>query len=61
MFKCMFSSLEKGVRGMLANLEELNKNVSAYSKYMIDKQRHDNIVQNLMQKRVGFNLFDISF
>uniref|UniRef100_A0A1I7WFY2 t-SNARE coiled-coil homology domain-containing protein n=1 Tax=Heterorhabditis bacteriophora TaxID=37862 RepID=A0A1I7WFY2_HETBA len=46
-----FRSLEKSVRGMMANIDELNKSISAYGKYVSDKQRHDNTIFNLTQKR----------
>lgn len=44
-------SLEKCVRGMMANVDELNKSIACISKYMSDKQRHDNTVFNMTQKR----------
>ena len=37
---------------MMANVDELNKAIAAYAKYVSDKQRHDNTVFNLTQKRV---------
>lgn len=44
-------SLEKSVRGMMANIDELNKSISAYSKYTQEKQRHDANIFSLTQKR----------
>ncbi|KIH64649.1 Mov34/MPN/PAD-1 family protein [Ancylostoma duodenale] len=48
-------SLEKSVRAMMANIDELNKSISAYGKYVNDKQRHDNMIYNLTQKRQAEN------
>ncbi|VDM53525.1 unnamed protein product [Angiostrongylus costaricensis] len=48
-------SLEKSVRSMMANIDELNKSISAYGKYVNDRQRHDNIIYNLTQKRQAEN------
>ncbi|CAI4222502.1 unnamed protein product [Auanema sp. JU1783] len=44
-------SLEKSVRGMMANIDELNKSISSYAKYVNEKQRHDLNVFNTTQKR----------
>lgn len=44
-------SLEKSVRAMMANVDELNKSIQSLTKYTIDKQRHDNMVFSLTQKR----------
>ncbi|KAK6017284.1 hypothetical protein OSTOST_17196, partial [Ostertagia ostertagi] len=38
-------------RAMMANIDELNKSISAYGKYVNDKQKHDNMIYNLTQKR----------
>ncbi|KAK6018636.1 eukaryotic translation initiation factor 3 subunit H family protein [Ostertagia ostertagi] len=48
-------SLEKSVRAMMANIDELNKSISAYGKYVNDKQKHDNMIYNLTQKRQAEN------
>lgn len=54
-------SLEKSVRAMMANVDELNKSIQSMTKYTMDKQRHDNMVFSLTQKRVSntiiFQLF----
>ncbi|CAJ0944140.1 unnamed protein product, partial [Mesorhabditis belari] len=44
-------SLEKCVRGMMTNIDELNKSISAYTKFVAEKQRHDANVYNMTQKR----------
>lgn len=46
---------------MMANIDELNKSISAYGKYVNDKQKHDNMIYNLTQKRVCAKLFCCSF
>ncbi|CAI5438580.1 unnamed protein product [Caenorhabditis angaria] len=45
-------SLEKSVRAMMTNVDELNKSIQSLAKYMNDKQRHDNMVFNITQKRI---------
>lgn len=52
-------SLEKSVRAMMANVDELNKSIQSLTKYTIDKQRHDNMVFSLTQKRVRISNFEI--
>ncbi|CAJ0958083.1 unnamed protein product, partial [Mesorhabditis belari] len=49
--KVCCKSLEKCVRGMMPNIDELNKSISAYTKYVAEKQRHDANVYNMTQKR----------
>ncbi|MFH4982812.1 hypothetical protein AB6A40_009521 [Gnathostoma spinigerum] len=44
-------SLEKCMRAMMMNIDDLNKSIVTYSKYIIDKQRHDLNVFNATQKR----------
>lgn len=44
-------SLEKCLRSLMSNVDDLNKTVMAYTKYVADKQRHDLTVYNAMQKR----------
>ncbi|CAD6186385.1 unnamed protein product [Caenorhabditis auriculariae] len=47
-------SLEKSVRQLMGNVDELNKSISAFTKYTGDKQRHENVVFNLTQKEGKF-------
>jgi len=44
-------SLEKCLRSTMNQVDELNRSISSYNKYLADKQRHDSLVQNLTQKR----------
>ena len=46
-------SLEKCIRSLLGNVDELNKSVQAYSKYVNEKQRYDALLNSLIQKRVS--------
>lgn len=48
-----YRSLEKCIRSLMGNVDDLNRTVMAYTKYIADKQRHDLTVYNAMQKRVG--------
>lgn len=49
--------LEKTLRSLLLDVEELNKSISAYNKYTVEKQRYDAILNNLIQVRVLFCFF----
>lgn len=42
---------------MMANIDELNKSIGSYSKYVGEKQRHDNNIFNMNQKRVRIFTF----
>ncbi|GMT31058.1 hypothetical protein PFISCL1PPCAC_22355, partial [Pristionchus fissidentatus] len=44
-------SLEKCIRSMMINIDEMNKSIQAFSKYQLDKQKHDANVNAQMQKR----------
>ncbi|CAD5211717.1 unnamed protein product [Bursaphelenchus xylophilus] len=44
-------SLEKTLRAMVCNVEELNKSIGAYNKYTLEKQRYDAVLNSLIQKR----------
>ncbi|CAD5207071.1 unnamed protein product [Bursaphelenchus okinawaensis] len=44
-------SLEKTLRAMVSNVEELNKSITAYNKYTLEKQRYDAVLNSLIQKR----------
>ncbi|CAB3407482.1 unnamed protein product [Caenorhabditis bovis] len=48
-------SLEKSVRAMMTNVDELNKSIQSLTKYTMDKQRHENIVFSMTQKRQAEN------
>lgn len=50
-------SLEKCVKSLMNDVDELNKSVSAYNKYVIEKQRYDSHYNSLLQKRVSVLLF----
>lgn len=50
-------SLEKCLRSLMGDVDDLNRTVMAYTKYMADKQRYDLTVYNAMQKRVTGVLF----
>lgn len=47
-----YRSLEKCLRMLMLNIDDLNKTIIAYNKYVADKQRHDVTVYNAIQKRV---------
>ncbi|CAJ0574378.1 unnamed protein product, partial [Mesorhabditis spiculigera] len=44
-------SLEKCVRTMMSNIDEMNKSIGAFTKYTSEKQRHDANIFNMTQKR----------
>uniref|UniRef100_A0A915AAJ8 Eukaryotic translation initiation factor 3 subunit H n=1 Tax=Parascaris univalens TaxID=6257 RepID=A0A915AAJ8_PARUN len=48
-------SLEKCLRMLMLNIDDLNKTIMAYNKYVADKQRHDVTVYNAIQKRQAEN------
>ncbi|VDK47359.1 unnamed protein product [Anisakis simplex] len=48
-------SLEKCLRTLMVNIDDLNKTIMAYNKYVADKQRHDMNVYNATQKRQAEN------
>uniref|UniRef100_A0A7E4ZZW6 Eukaryotic translation initiation factor 3 subunit H n=1 Tax=Panagrellus redivivus TaxID=6233 RepID=A0A7E4ZZW6_PANRE len=48
-------SMEKCIRSLLGNVDELNKSVGAYNKYVSEKQRYDAICNSLVQKRQAEN------
>uniref|UniRef100_A0A9J2PAG2 Eukaryotic translation initiation factor 3 subunit H n=1 Tax=Ascaris lumbricoides TaxID=6252 RepID=A0A9J2PAG2_ASCLU len=48
-------SLEKCLRMLMLNIDDLNKTIIAYNKYVADKQRHDVTVYNAIQKRQAEN------
>jgi translation initiation factor 3 subunit H len=48
-------SLEKCLRSLLGNVDELNKSIQAYSKYVNEKQRYDALLNSLIQKRQAEN------
>lgn len=50
-------SLEKCLRSLMSDVDDLNRTVMAYTKYVADKQRHDLTVYNAMQKRVSSYYF----
>lgn len=46
-------NLEKSVRSMMYDIDELNKSVGAYNKYVMEKQKYDTVYNSLVQKRVS--------
>lgn len=44
------NSLEKSLRAMITDIDELNKSIGAYNKYTIEKQRYDAILNTAIQK-----------
>lgn len=47
-------ALEKSMRSMVTEIDELNKSIASYAKYVSEKQKYDTIYNSLLQKRVGF-------
>jgi len=45
------NNLEKALRAMTGNIDELNKSIGAYNKYTMDKQRYDAALNIAIQKR----------
>ncbi|KAI6232593.1 Eukaryotic translation initiation factor 3 subunit H [Aphelenchoides fujianensis] len=45
------SGLEKSLRSMITDVEELNKTIGAFNKYTVEKQRYDAMLNQLIQKR----------
>jgi len=45
------NNLEKSLRAMTGNIDELNKSIGAYNKYTMDKQRNDALLNQAIQKR----------
>jgi len=43
--------LEKSMRALMLNIDELNKSVIAYNKYSQEKQKYDAMYNSLLQKR----------
>lgn len=48
------SSLEKSLRLLVSDVDELNKSLTSYNKYIAEKQKFDTIYNSLIQKRVCF-------
>uniref|UniRef100_A0AAF5RWV8 Eukaryotic translation initiation factor 3 subunit H n=1 Tax=Wuchereria bancrofti TaxID=6293 RepID=A0AAF5RWV8_WUCBA len=48
-------SLEKCLRSLMSDVDDLNRTVMAYTKYVADKQRYDLTIYNAMQKRQAEN------
>lgn len=46
-------SLEKCIRSVMFDVDELNKSLLAYNKYVGEKQKYDTVYNSLLQKRVG--------
>lgn len=46
-------ALEKSMRSLITNIDELNKSLGAYNKYVVEKQKFDTMYNALMQKRVS--------
>lgn len=42
---------------MMINVDDLNKTIMAFNKYIADRQRHDLNVSNAIQKRVYLKQF----
>lgn len=47
------SSLEKSLRLLITDVDELNKSLASYNKYIAERQKFDTIYNGLIQKRVG--------
>jgi translation initiation factor 3 subunit H len=45
------NSLDKAIRAMTADIDELNKSITSYNKYTVEKQRYDAVINTLIQKR----------
>lgn len=45
------NNLEKALRSMSLDIDELNKSITAYNKYILEKQRHDANLNIALQKR----------
>jgi len=45
------NGLEKALRAMITDVEELNKSITAFNKYTMEKQRYVAILNTLIQKR----------
>uniref|UniRef100_A0A0N5ADG0 Eukaryotic translation initiation factor 3 subunit H n=1 Tax=Syphacia muris TaxID=451379 RepID=A0A0N5ADG0_9BILA len=48
-------SMEKCLRSLMVNMDDLNRCVLLYNKYLADKQRHDLNIYSLTQKRQAEN------
>jgi translation initiation factor 3 subunit H len=46
-------SLEKCIRQMMNHVDDLNRSINSYNKYVSERQRHDALIFNLLQKRVS--------
>lgn len=45
------NNLEKALRSMSGDIDELNKSITSYNKYTLEKQRYDAILNTAIQKR----------
>lgn len=45
------NNLEKALRAMSVDIDELNKSITSYNKYTLEKQRYDAILNTAIQKR----------
>lgn len=48
-------ALQKSMRAQTSDIDELNKALAIYNKYALEKQKYDNVVNSLIQKRVAEN------
>lgn len=48
-------ALEKSIRSLVSETDELNKSILTYGKYVTEKQKYDTIYNSLLQKRVMLN------
>jgi hypothetical protein len=49
-------ALEKAMKSLMLDVDELNKGITAYNKYVQEKQKFDATYNSLLQKRVGFSI-----
>ncbi|KAE9553356.1 hypothetical protein FO519_003419 [Halicephalobus sp. NKZ332] len=48
-------SMEKCMRSLMGDVDELNKAIASYNKYVNEKQRYDSLYNSLLQKRQAEN------
>ncbi|KAL7072169.1 hypothetical protein ACQ4LE_008899 [Meloidogyne hapla] len=48
-------ALERSVKASMGTVDELNKSVNAFGRYMAEKQKYDAIYSSMMQKRTAEN------
>jgi hypothetical protein len=45
------NNLEKSLKAMTVDIDELNKSITSYNKYTLEKQRYDALLNSAIQKR----------